>query len=223
MRKYFLSTIAIIPAVFLSSASAEGFYGSVKMQESRQNLAGGSLISARLDNPALRAGGNKDTTGAIALGYEFYGGWRLETEYNIKTDSKFKSPDSPLGATVSDMQVSSKRLMFNGYKGFAVTDAMSIYAMAGIGVANINSQGNLAADGDRLGNNTQNNLAYSVGVGADVKLNERITVGTGYRFVDMGNIQSGSNRFADRFSSHDEKLKGTLREHNLFLEARFAF
>lgn len=223
MCKRTLTSLAAIPAFFLSTAYAEGFYGSVKLQEARQDLSSALLTSPRVDHRIVSPDVSKETTGAVALGYAFEGGWRLETEYNIKTDSEFKSYWSPFDANVNNMQVSSKRLMLNGYKDFALNDTLSLYAMAGIGVAHISSEGYQTEPGRRFANNSQNNFAYSVGVGADVKLNERITVGAGYRYVDMGDITTGYNTFANRINARDEQLKGKLKEQNVFLEARVSF
>lgn len=223
MRKRFFSILAIIPALWSATANAEGFYGSLKLQESRQNLSGALLTSPRVDHRIVSPSVSKDTTGAIAIGYAFDGNWRLESEYNIKTDSQFKSFWSPFDANVNNMQVSSKRLMFNGYKDFPLTDRFSLYAMAGVGVAHINSEGYQSNPERRFANNSQNNFAYSLGVGADMKLNDRITVGTGYRYVDMGDIETGYNTFANRINARDEQLKGRLKEQNLFLQARVAF
>lgn len=223
MSKRILPLMAAIPAFVLCTAHADGFYGSIKLQESRQNLSSALLTSPRVDHRVVSPDVSKETTGALALGYAFDGGWRLETEYNIKTDSQFKSYWSPFNANVNNMQVSSKRLMLNGYKDFALTDRLSVYAMAGVGVANIHSEGYQTHPGRRFANNSQNNFAYSLGVGADVKLNERITVGAGYRYVDMGDITTGYNTFTNRIGARDEQLKGELKEQNLFLEARVFF
>jgi opacity protein-like surface antigen len=223
MCKRTFTSLAAIPAFFLSTAYAEGFYGSVKLQEARQDLSSALLTSPRVDHRIVSPDVSKETTGAVALGYAFDGGWRLETEYNIKTDSEFKSYWSPFDANVNNMQVSSKRLMLNGYKDFALNDTLSLYAMAGIGVAHIRSEGYQTEPGRRFANNSQNNFAYSVGVGADVKLNERITVGAGYRYVDMGDITTGYNTFANRINARDEQLKGKLKEQNVFLEARVSY
>lgn len=223
MKKRLLGALTLIPVIGISTANAKGFYGSIKLQESRQSLSGALLTSPRVDHRVVSPGITKETTGALAVGYAFDGGWRLETEYNIKTDAEFKSHWSPFDANVNNMQVSSRRLMLNGYKDFALTDTFSVYVMGGVGVAHINSEGYQGNPGRRFANNGQNNLAYGLGVGAEVKLNDRITMGAGYRFVNMGDIETGYNTFANRINARDEQLKGKLREQDVFLEARLSF
>jgi outer membrane immunogenic protein len=223
MKKHFIGVMAAIPALFISAANAEGFYGSLKLQEARQNLTGALLTSPGVDHRIVSPGVNKETTGSIAAGYAFNDGWRLETEYTIKNDSQFKSYWAPFDANVNNMKTSSKRLMLNGYKDFPVTDTISLYAMGGLGVAHISSEGYQTEPGRRFANNSQNNFAYSLGAGADMKLNEQITVGVGYRHVNMGKIETGYNTFANRINARDEQLKGKLKEQNTFIEARYAF
>jgi opacity protein-like surface antigen len=221
MKKPVLSLLLL--AAYSHVSHAEGLYGSIKIQSVQQDLAGALLTSPRVNNRIVSPERNKDVGGSVALGYEFIGGWRLESEYTIKQDSEFKSYWAPFNANVNNMQVSSKRLMFNAYKDFPLTQSLSLYAMAGAGVAHINSEGYQSNPSRRFANNAQNNFAYALGVGADLKLTRQITVGTGYRYVDMGKVETGYNTFANRINARDEQLKGKLREQNLFVEARMSF
>jgi len=214
----------LLLATVLSNASfAEGFYGSVKIQSVQQDLANSLLTSPRVSHRVASPDSNKDVGGSLALGFGFKDNWRLETEYSIKQDSEFKSRWAPFDANVNNMQVASRRLMINGYKDFPLNEYLSLYAMAGVGMAHINSEGYQSNPSRRFANNSQNNFAYAMGVGADVKLNQQVTLGTGYRYVDMGKIETGYNTFANRINARDEQLKGKLREQNLYVEARMSF
>ncbi|MGL6242175.1 outer membrane protein [Pseudomonas sp.] len=216
-------SLLILAAAFSHVSHAEGLYGSIKIQSVQQDLADALLTSPRVSNRIISPDSNKDVGGSIAFGYGFNGGWRLESEYTIKQDSEFKSYWAPFNANVNNMQVSSRRLMINGYKDFPLTDNLSLYAMVGMGVAHINSEGYQSNTSRRFADNSQNNFAYALGVGADLKLTQQVTVGTGYRFVDMGDIETGYNTFANRINARDEQLKGKLREQNLYVEARVSF
>jgi len=57
----------------------------------------------------------------------------------------------------------------------------------------------------------------------DYALTERLTLGSGYRYVNMGKVETGHNTFVNRANARDEQLKGRLSEQNLFVEARLAF
>jgi opacity protein-like surface antigen len=216
-------SLLFLAAAFSQVTHAEGMYGSIKIQSVQQDLASALLTSPRVSNRVVSPNSNKDVGGSIALGYGFNGGWRLESEYTIKQDSEFKSYWAPFNANVNNMQVSSERLMVNGYKDFALTDNLSLYAMVGLGVAHINSEGYQSNTSRRFANNSQNNFVFALGVGADLKLTQQVTVGTGYRFVDLGDVETGYNTFANRINARDEQLKGKLREQNLYVEARVSF
>lgn len=222
MKKTGLSVL-LVAAAFSQVSHAEGLYGSLKIQSAQQDLSDALLTSPRVNNRIVSPDSNKEVTGSVALGYAFNGGWRLESEYTIKQDSEFKSYWAPFNANVNNMQVSSKRLMLNGYKDFPLTEHLSLYAMAGVGIARINSEGYQSNTSRRFANNSQNNFAYALGVGADLTLTRHITLGTGYRYVDMGDIETGYNTFANRINARDEQLKGKLREQNLYVEARVSF
>jgi opacity protein-like surface antigen len=219
--KKILPTLILLMATCVTSVQAEGLYGSIKIQNAVQNLSG--LPHSPWDGRVTGPDSERAITGSLALGYAFSGGWRLEGEYTTGNDSEFKSWWSQIGANVNTLQTSSQRFMINGYKDFAINDWLSLYGMAGVGVANIDAEGYQLMASRRFANNNQKNIAYSMGVGADAKLNERITLGTGYRFVNLGNIETGKNNFTHTISGHDERLKGTLKEHNVFVEARMSF
>lgn len=222
MNKSSLSLL-LLAAAFSNLSHAEGLYGSVKIQSAQQDLSSALLTSPRVSHRVVSPDSNQNIGGSLALGYAFKGNWRLEGEYTLKNNSEFKSHWAPFNANVNNMQVSSSRLMANGYKDFPLNDYLSLYAMAGVGVAQISSEGYQSNTSRRFANNSQNNLAYAVGVGADLKLTQQITLGSGYRYVDMGDIETGYNTFANRINARDEQLKGKLREQNLYVEARMSF
>lgn len=222
MNKSSLSLL-LLAAAFSNLSHAEGLYGSVKIQSAQQDLSSALLTSPRVSHRVVSPDSNQNIGGSLALGYAFKGNWRLEGEYTLKNNSEFKSHWAPFNANVNNMQVSSSRLMANGYKDFPLNDYLSLYAMAGVGVAHISSEGYQSNTSRRFANNSQNNFAYALGVGADLKLTQQITLGSGYRYVAMGDIETGYNTFANRINARDEQLKGKLREQNLYVEARMSF
>lgn len=222
MNKPCLSLL-LVTAAFSNISHAEGLYGSIKILSVQQDLENALLTSPRVHSRVVSPNSNKDVGGSVAIGYGLKGDWRLEAEYTLKQDAQFKSHWAPFNANVNNMQISSSRLMLNGYKDFPLSEYVSLYAMAGLGVAHISSEGYQSNPSRRFANNSQNNVAYALGVGADIKLNQQVTLGTGYRYIDMGDIETGYNTFANRINARDEQLKGKLREQNLYVEARMAF
>lgn len=216
ISSFVLCTFASAPAF------AENFYGAVRIQSADQKLTSADLTSPRVDDRIKSPSRDSGVTGSVALGYAFQDGWRLEGEFTTRKNSNFDSYWTPFDANVNRMEVSSQRLMVNGFKDFAITEKVSVYGMLGLGVAHISSEGYQTNPGRRFANNSQNNFAYSLGLGADYKLTEKVTVGGGYRYVNMGKIETGQNTFVNRVNARDEQLKGRLSEQNVFLEVRVA-
>ncbi len=221
MRK--LSTLLLLAAIATPYAQAEGWYGSAKLNSARQNLSSSLLTSPRVTHRIEAPDSAKAFTGSFAVGYAFADGWRLEGEYTTKNSSTFDSYWSPFNANVNRMEVDSQRLMLNGYKNIPINDWLSFYGMAGVGVAQIDAEGYQSNNTRRFAYNRQNNFTYSVGLGLEAKVSEKITVGASWRYVDMGDIETGYNTFVNRINARDEQLKGKLKEQNVFLEARLAF
>lgn len=216
--------LVLIAAIgVLPTAHAEGWYASAKLNSAHQKLSDALLTSPRVTELVANPDSNKNFSGSFALGYGFAGGWRLEGEYTTRTDGEFDSHWAPFDANVNRLQVNSQRFMLNGYKDFAVNDWLSFYGMAGVGLAQINAAGYQGNESRRFENHRQHNLAYSLGLGAEVKVSKQLSLGAGYRYVALGDIETGYNTFANRINARDEQLKGSLSDQNLFLEARIQF
>ncbi|OPA83395.1 porin [Pseudomonas fluorescens] len=219
-----LSCALLITAFATSFAqAAENWYGSAKLNSARQNLSSALLTSPRVTHRVDAPDSSKAFVASFALGYAFTDGWRLEGEYTLPNSSTFESHWAPFNANVNSLHARSQRLMLNGYKDIPINSWLSFYGMAGVGVARIDSQGYQTNESRRFASNRQHNLTYSVGMGLDAKLSEGVTLGAGYRYTAIGDIETGYNTFANRINARDEQLKGKLKEQNVFLEARVAF
>ncbi len=218
-----LSYILLLAAIATPAAQAEGWYGSAKLNSARQNLSSALLTSPRVTDRVEAPASNKAFTGSFAVGYAFAEGWRLEGEYTTRNSSTFDSYWAPFDANVNRMQVDSRRMMFNGYKNIPINAWLSFYGTAGVGVAQIDADGYQSNARRQFASNRQYNFAYSAGLGLEAKVSEKITLGAGWRYVDMGDVETGYNTFANRINARDEQLKGKLKEQNVFLEARASF
>ena len=218
-----LSCALLLAAIATPYAQAEGWYGSAKLNSARQNLSSSLLTSPRVTDRVSAPDSSKTFTGSFAVGYAFADGWRLEGEYTMPKHSTFKSYWAPFNANVNSQQVHSQRLMLNGYKDIPLNDWLSFYGMAGVGVARIDAEGYQTNETRRFANHRQHNFAYSVGMGLEAKVSEQLTLGAGYRYTAMGDVETGYNTFANRVNARDEQLKGKLKEQNMFLEARVSF
>ena len=213
----------IVTAFCIPAAQAGEWYGSAKLNSAHQKLSDALLTSPRVTDRVSNPDSNKRISGSLALGHAFSGGWRLEGEYTSRTHANFDSHWAPFEANVNRLKIDSQRLMLNAYKDFAINDWLSFYGTLGAGVAQIDAEGYQGNKSRRFENKRQNNFAYSVGLGATAKLTETTSLGLGYRYVDMGKVETGHNSFANRINARDEQLKGKLSDQNLFVEARVAF
>ncbi|ONH53686.1 Opacity protein [Pseudomonas cedrina] len=221
MRK--IAYVLLLPAFATFHAQAENWYGSAKFNNARQNLSSSLLTSPRVTGRVDAPDSSKSFVASFAAGYAFDDGWRLEGEYTMPNNSTFKSYWAPFNANVNSLHVHSQRLMLNGYKDIPITSWLSFYAMAGVGVARIEAEGYQTNEARRFASNRQHHLAYSVGMGLEAKVSQQLSLGAGYRYIDMGDVETGYNTFANRVNARDEQLKGKLKEQNVFLEARFSF
>lgn len=213
----------LLSAFATSYAQAENWYGSAKFNSARQNLSSALLTSPRVTERVDAPDSSKSIVASFAAGYAFADGWRVEGEYTMPNNSTFKSYWAPFNANVNSLNVRSERLMLNGYKDIPINRWLSFYGMAGVGVARTKAEGYQTVETRRFASNRQYNFAYSVGMGLEAKLSEQLTLGTGYRYIAMGEVETGYNTFANRVNARDEQLKGKLKEQNVFLEARFSF
>jgi opacity protein-like surface antigen len=225
-------TLLLSGAAQANGFAPEGYYGSLKLLNSALKADNMELtsprVSAMVDGPDTQ----RKTNAAIALGYQFGNGWRAEGEYSFKNNANFDSRWAPFNSATNQLQTSSQRLMLNAYKDLPLGNGISAYGTLGIGVAMIDAEGWQGASNRRFAARSQNNLAYSVGMGLSYALNKHLSFDLGYRYIDMGNIETSFNTFQNRgfvppntpvTNARDEQLKAKLVSNEVFLGVRASF
>lgn len=202
---------------------AAGYYGSVKLQSATQSAHGMELTSPRVTQRIAGPEHDRHAAGSIALGYQFGNGWRAEGEYTLKRDTRFVSYWAPFDANANEFQVASQRLMVNGYKDFPLGRNVSVYASVGLGVAKVSAQGWQGNTSRQFARQSQNNLSYALGAGVSYAVTPTVSIDLGYRYVDMGKVESGFNTFVNRVSARDEQLKARLTSNEVFVGLRSRF
>jgi opacity protein-like surface antigen len=206
-----------------AAASDAGYYATARVVGAFDNAVNMELTSPRVTN---RVGGpdmQSRATGAVALGYQFGNGWRAEGEYTFKRSGNFVSYWAPFDANANEFHVSSQRLMLNGYRDFDLGHGFSVFGSLGLGVAIVSADGWQTNPGRQFASRTQTNLAWAGGAGVSYAINKRFAVDLGYRYVDMGNVESGYNTFANRVLARDEQLKAKLTSSEVFIGLRGRF
>lgn len=226
MRK---SILFIIPICMISGSAvaddfSTGYYGSAKyllteQRASEQDTSGrpgvGQFVSAK----------NKEhlNGGSLAAGYQFGNGWRTEGEYVFRQKAEYTSGSTAFPSSFNHLQTKTERLMLNAYRDFALGYNISLYGTAGLGVSKIKAGGWQGVPTREYASSTQNNLTYSLGAGITYTPVEQVSIDLGYRYVDMGKIESGYNNFANVRTLKDEKMNAHLVSSEFTFGVRYLF
>jgi opacity protein-like surface antigen len=220
-----LATSAIHTSLAVAaSAEDEGYYGVARVI-SAERKARNMDSSARPGIGAFVSGDDsqKDVTGSVGVGYKFGNGWRVEGEVSLPQKDTFTSGSTTFPTSLNNHHIDSQRVMLNAYRDFRVADKVSIYGSAGLGLARLESKGWQGNESRQYGSATQTNLAWSLGAGVVYDVTERLSVDLGYRYIDMGDTESGWNNFPNARGLQDEKMKANLVSSEFVLGARWAF
>ncbi|CNH51529.1 Opacity protein and related surface antigens [Yersinia aldovae] len=217
-------SLAAISGQAFADDSLQGYYGSLKLlhvEQSAKNMD----TSSRPGVGSFVSGNERESffNGAAAAGYQFGNGWRTEGEYVFKKKSEYTSGSTTFANSFNHHKVDVQRLMLNAYRDYALGYDFSIYGTLGLGIAKVESDGWQGNTSRQYGSNTQTNLAYSLGAGISYAPVERLNFDLGYRYVDMGNVESGYNNFNNARGLKDEQMKARLVSSEVVLGARYLF
>ena len=204
--------------------ATQGNYVSVRVQNAQLRISDQKPYSPRAIGIINGPDSSDKTSGSLAVGWYLPNAWSVEAEYTTQTKSEFDTLWQWSGGESRNVvQAKSQRLMFNANKEFPVADALSLYAGAGLGISKIRAAGYQGTTLRTFDQHTQNNVAYGLTVGMGYRLNKVVTLGLGYRYIGLGESQTGINNFINRSGTKDEHHEGKLNEQNAFLELRARF
>ncbi|BEL76215.1 MULTISPECIES: outer membrane protein [Serratia] len=223
------SRLLLLPLISLGVSAAmaaedpkSGYYGAINAIETRQQ-AHNMDLSERPGIGSFVAGNEKQNflNGSLAAGYQYGNGWRTEGEYVFKKSNEYTSGSSTFATSFNHMTTDSQRLMLNVYRDFMLTDKFAVYATAGVGIAKIDVGGWQGNDTRHFADSTQTNFTYSLGAGVSYEVLENLTAYAGYRYVDMGNVESGRNTFVNARGLQDENLRARLTNNEYLIGIRY--
>ena len=187
MNKKLLSAFAafLMSMSLAASASAEcdGFYMGVRGGIVNHNL--GDSDEALGDRFEID---DNSWMAAAALGYR-YTYFRAEVEFTWREETEKKTGEIDARNT-STFQTMS--YMFNVYADLTPYSMFTPYIMAGIGMTNIEYE--FQGFGRKAVKYEEDYFTWAVGGGLSAKLTNRINIDVGYRFLNMGEIESASIR-----------------------------
>lgn len=217
-------SLAAISCSAVADDYLSGYYAAAKLLHARQS-AENMDTSSRPGVGQFVSGDEKHNfyNGSIAAGYQFGNGWRSEAEYVFKKKSEYTSGSTTFASSYNHHKVDAERLMLNVYRDYALGYDFSLYGTVGLGIAKVKSDGWQGNTSRQYASSTQNNLAYAVGAGVSYAALERLSFDLGYRYVDMGNIESGYNNFTNARGLKDEQMKARLVSSEFALGVRYLF
>ncbi|SET33848.1 outer membrane protein [Thorsellia anophelis] len=218
-------TFGIVNGVMAADVPT-GYYASGKLGYQDQR-ADNMNLSARPGIGAFVRGNEKKSavTGSIAAGYQVGNGWRTELEYTFPTTGHYTSGSTAFPTSFNHHDIRSERMMVNAYRDIGIGAGFGLYGTAGIGVSRVKSEGWQGNPSRRYEVQRDHNLTYAVGAGVNYTPEQiqQLSFDLGYRYVDMGNVQSGYNLFGNARGIQDEQLRAQLRNHEYVFGVRYLF
>jgi opacity protein-like surface antigen len=223
MKKIFLlaNVLLVSSSTF---AFADNYYASVKVAYTDQK-AKNMDTSLRPGIGQFVAGDDKEhvTTPTIALGYDYQNNWRTEVEYSFEKDFEYTSGSTTFPTSLNHHKVKTQSVFLNAYRDVEVYENISLFGSVGLGVAKVKSSGWQGNDSRQYASNTDTNLAYSIGAGVSYNPIQQVNVDLGYRYVDLGKVESGMNNFVNARGLQDEQMKAHLEKNEFYLGVRYKF
>ena len=219
---------SIAPLLLLAAAGSafadDSYYGALRINSARYK-AHDMDSSARPGLGRFVPGdeSNTATGGSLALGYQLPSNWRVEAEYTLPRNNEFTSGSTNFPTSFNHHKIRSQRLMVNAYKDFPLNAQFSLYGMAGLGLAHLESSGWQGNPSRQYLGGSQNNLAYSVGFGVTYSPVQKVSIDLGWRYVDMGKTKSGANNFANVRGLQDEQMRAKLTSSEISIGVRYSF
>ena len=215
--------LAMAATASAAETSRHYFYANTTLLGARRQLHDMTLTSPRVTRRIQAPQSADRVSGSLGVGYQLAQPFRLELEYTLPSTGNFTGRWAPFAADDNVLQTKTQRLMMNGYVRWPLGERLSIYGMFGVGVALISAKG-WQTRRERVFEDRWNiTPAYGIGLGADYRVTETMSLDVGYRWIDMGRIETNPNLFINRANARDEQLQGRLREHQMYVGVRKLF
>lgn len=204
MKKLLLLPLLTLPLSFNVSAVESGVYieAFTGLSDSignpdRDTRTAGAANNGLMGDIDL----DDDTLAGLKLGYRFNTNWRIDLSYfNSERDLDWTTEFPGFGDTVFNSRLESEVFMLSVYYQTRVNDWLLPYISAGIGnsknkITNIDEK---ASDTQELvatvKSNSENNLAYKLGIGSDIQLSRNLYLNVDYSAYYLGEMSSGTSR-----------------------------
>ena len=160
--------------------------------------------------------------GSLAVGYDFSKKLnvpiRTELEYAAFTKAEAEGTDQPWRDKYKQSN-NIQTLLVNLYYDINTGTKFTPYVGAGMGAGFIRTKGN-ADWATGIGSKTVTNFAWNIGLGLGYQITNNIALDMGYRFADLGKVQTNwNNDYAYPWRLEIKRIY----QHQFSMGARFTF
>ena len=199
MKKYLLSSLAVVSIVAMATSASAGFLG-LPTQGGYGLVEGGYALGKTTtgDSVIMGVGGGYQLTqwlrSDMILSYRGWGDVDMKSDEGGKND------------------LWSIPLMINAYATLPVYDGLGVYVMGGLGGSYNKTDSGHGAKGD--GNF---DFAFNAGAGIEYIFSNCWTVDLGYRYTDLGDAKVKAR------DGYTGKTKQALKSNDVKLTLRYIF
>lgn len=204
MKKLVLLPLLVLPLSFNVIAADSGVYIEAFTGHSdslgnpdRDTRTAGAANNGLMEDIEL----GDDTVSGLKLGYRFNTNWRVDLSYfNSEKDLDWSTEFPGGSSTDINSHLESEVFMLSVYYQTRVNEWLLPYVSAGIG----NSKNKLTSIEEKIPasgvvaanvkSNSENNLAYKLGIGSDIQLSNNLYLNVDYSAYYLGEVSSGTSR-----------------------------
>jgi opacity protein-like surface antigen len=220
--------IAVPTGIYVRGELGGAFHQNVVFRDTQPDAVNCDLCAmsfpSSVGSSAIIGGG---------LGYRLTPNFRVELSLDYLTPAKVTGHDSATPPSTASVNLDSFVALVNGYVDFpelppGLFGSVQPYVDAGIGLAS-NSLGLTRGNSGTVGPFTiagasQTNFAYALGIGAGFPLTPRLTADLAYRFIDLGQLRTGSTLSAGGASFQVTASRtGSSDAHTITIGLRYQF
>ena len=205
MKKYLLSTVAVLSALTMATASFAG---------QANDYHPGDHMYVRVDGGYSIGMGQTDNAGVFDAGV----GMRLNQYFRADVMAEYRPWGKEEFKTKSDKAIVGKADMYsldamaNIYALYPIMDGVSVYGTGGVGIA-FNKTDKIKGSHNGA---SKTDFAWNVGAGMEYALTDCMAIDLGYRFTDLG--KAHVKTIAD-----NQKLKDKVRYNDIKVGFKYFF
>ena len=158
------------------------------------------------------------------VGYRFDPSLRADFTISYRGGYKVSGVDAGVPATAFSADINSWAYMLNGYYDIPVSGSWKPYVGGGLGYAR-NKLDSISASvpgvSASLPSGTKSGMAWSLMAGVGYPLSKTMTLDIGYRFMDLGKIESNAGPISPAAFGTYSGATGKLRAHEFTIGLRF--